>query len=166
MLDGGNWLLENQDLKGDALDAAAQKIGLGPAMRALVQFPTVVDMMCQQMDWTRQLGGAFTSDQKAVLDAMQRMRAQAAQVGNLKSTPQQKVETKTENNKTIIEVKPADPTVIYVPQYNPQVVYTTPPPAPAPAPAPHPDGEHGSGRGRGAARLRRRHRHRQLHAQR
>jgi hypothetical protein len=133
VLDAGNWLLENQTLKGNELDAAAQKVGFGPAMRALVQFPTVVDMMCQQIDWTRQLGSAYTSDQAAMLDAVQRLRAQAAQVGNLQSTPQQKVETRTENEKTVIEVKPADPQVIYVPQYNPQVVYTTPPPAPAPA---------------------------------
>ena len=133
VLDGGNWLLQNPNLKGDALDAAAEKAGLGAAMRALVQFPSVVDMMCQQLDWTRQLGSAFTSDQKGVLDAVQRLRAQAAQVGNLKSTPQQTVQTKTENQKTIIEVTPANPQIIYVPQYNPQVVYTTPPPPPAPA---------------------------------
>jgi hypothetical protein len=132
VLDAGNWLLQNQSLKGDALDAAAQKAGFGPATRALVEFPSVLDMMCQQMDWTHQLGAAFTSDQKGVLDAVQTLRAQAAQVGNLKSTPQQKVETKTENDKTIIEVQPANPQVVYVPQYDPAVVYTTPPP-PAPA---------------------------------
>lgn len=103
-------------------------------MRALLQFPTVVDMLCQQIDWTRQVGSAFSSDQKSVLDAVQRLRLQASQIGNLQSTPQQTVETKSENNQTIIEVKPADPQIVYVPQYNPQVVYTTPPPAqPAPA---------------------------------
>jgi hypothetical protein len=134
VLDGGNWLLDNQSLQADALDAAAQGAGFGAAMRALLQFPTVVDMLCQQIDWTRQVGSAFSSDQKSVLDAVQRLRLQAAQVGNLKSTPEQTVETKTENNQTIVEVKPADPQVVYVPQYNPQVVYTTPPPAqPAPA---------------------------------
>jgi hypothetical protein len=131
VLDAGNWLLENQTLTGDQLDAAAQKAGFGPATRALVQFPTVVDMMCQQIDWTRQLGSAFTSDQKSVLDAVQRLRAQAAAVGNLKSTPEQTVETKKENDKVIVEVKPADPKVVYVPQYDPQQVYTTAPPAPA-----------------------------------
>jgi hypothetical protein len=134
VLDAGNWLLENQDLTGDARDAAAEKIGFGPAMRALLQFPTVVDMMCQEMDWTRQLGSAFTSDQKAVLDAVQRLRKQAADVGNLKTSPQQTVETKTENAMTVIEVKPADPMVVYVPQYNPQVIYVQPPPPPPPAP--------------------------------
>lgn len=135
VLDGGNWLLEHQNLQGDALDAAARQAGFGAAMRALLQFPTVVDMMCQQIDWTRQVGSAFSSDQKSVLDAVQRLRSQAAQVGNLHSTPQQTVETKTESSQTIIEVKPADPQVVYVPQYNPQVVYTTPPPPPPAAPA-------------------------------
>ena len=135
VLDAGNWLLENQNLSGKALDDAAQKLGFGAAMRALLQFPTVVDMLCQEIDWTRQVGSAFSSDQKSVLDAVQRLRLQAAEVGNLKSTPEQTVETKTENNQTIVEVKPADPQVVYVPQYNPQVVYTTPPLAPAAAPA-------------------------------
>jgi hypothetical protein len=134
VLDAGNWLLQNQTLTGDALDAAAEKAGFGPATRALVQFPTVVDMMCQQIDWTRQLGSAFTSDQKSVLDAVQRLRTQAVQIGNLQSTPEQKVETKKESDKVIVEVKPADPKVVYVPQYDPQQVYTTPPPQPAPAP--------------------------------
>ena len=136
VLDAGNWLLENETLKGDQLDAAAQKAGFGPAVRALVQFPTVVDMMCQEIDWTKQLGAAFTSDQKGVLDAIQRLRAQAADVGNLQSTPQQTVEHKQDEGKEVIEVKPADPKVVYVPQYDPTIIYTTPPPSPAPAPAP------------------------------
>lgn len=129
VLDGGNWLLQNEKLTGDELDKATETAGFGPAMRALVHFPTVVDMMCQQIDWTRQVGSAFSSDQKSVLDAVQRLRAQAAEVGNLKSTPEQTVETKTDNNKVVVEVKPADPKVVYVPTYDPQGVYTTPPPA-------------------------------------
>ena len=135
VLDAGNWLLQNENLKGDQLDAAAQKAGFGAAARALVHFPTVVDMMCQEIDWTRQVGAAFTSDQKAVLDAVQRLRAQAADVGNLTSTPQQTVERKTEGGEAYVEVKPADPKVVYVPQYDPEVIYTTPPPS-APAAAP------------------------------
>ena len=92
-------------------------------------------MMCQEFDWTKQLGSAFTSDQKAVLDAVQRLREQAVDVGNLESTPQQTVETKDGGSQRVVELKPADPQVVYVPQYDPPVVYTTPPPAPAPAPA-------------------------------
>ena len=135
VLDAGNWLLQNENLTGAPLDTAAQKAGFGPAVHALVHFPTVVDMMCQEMDWTRQVGAAFTSDQKAVLDAVQRLRAQAADLGNLTSTPQQTVERKTEDGKEIVEVKPADPQVVYVPQYDPTIIYVTPP-APAPAAAP------------------------------
>jgi len=127
VLDGGNWLLQNQNLTGNDLDAAAQKVGFGPAMLALLRFPTIVDMMCQEIDWTRQLGSAFSSDQKSVLDAVQRLRKDAADVGNLKSTPQQTVSTKTESGNMYIEVKPADPKIVYVPQYDPQVVYTTTP---------------------------------------
>jgi hypothetical protein len=131
VLDAGNWLLDNQDLKGAELDAATEKLGFGPAVRSLVHFPDVVDMMCSQLDWTREVGQAFTADQRGVLDSIQRLRSQAAAVGNLKSTPQQKVEEKEESGKQVIVVEPADPKVVYVPQYNPQVVYTTPPPAPA-----------------------------------
>ena len=133
VLDAGNWLIQNQNLKGNDLDAAAQKAGFGPAMRALVQFPTVVDMMCEQIDWTKQLGSAFSSDQKSVLDAVQRLRKEAADVGNLKSTPQQTVATKSEGGNVYIEVQPAQPQIIYVPQYDAQAVYTTPPPQAAPA---------------------------------
>jgi hypothetical protein len=128
VLDAGNWLLENQNLQGDALDTAAKQAGFGPAMLALVHFPPVVDMMCQEFDWTKQLGAAFTSDQKAVLDAVQRLRAQAVEMGNLKTTPQQTVEEKTEKGVTYVEVKPADPQIVYVPQYNAQAVYTQPAP--------------------------------------
>jgi len=128
VLDAGNWLLQNEALKGNDLTTAAQKAGFGPAILALVQYPTVVDMMCQQIDWTKQLGSAFSSNQKSVLDAVQRLRKEAADVGNLKSGPQQTVATKTEGGNTYIEVKPADPKIVYVPQYDPQVVYTTPPP--------------------------------------
>jgi hypothetical protein len=131
VLDGGNWLLQHQHLSGEALDSAATSAGFGPSMRALFQFPSVVDMLCQQIDWTRQLGAAFTADQKVVLDAVQRLRAQAVAVGNLQSTPQQTVERKTEGEAVVIEVKPAVPLVVYVPQYDPQAVYAPAPAAPA-----------------------------------
>ena len=133
VLDAGNWLLDNQNLQGKELDAAAGKLGFSPAVRSLVQFPSVLDMMCSQLDWTKEVGQAYTADQRGVLDSIQRLRSQAAAVGNLKSTPQQKVEKTQDEGKEVIVVQPADPKVVYVPQYNPQVVYTTPPPPPAPA---------------------------------
>jgi hypothetical protein len=135
VMDGGNWLLQNTNLQGQPLQEAAKQAGFGPPMQALVMFPTVVDMMCQNFDWTKQLGSAFNADQGAVMASVQRLRAQAAAVGNLKSTPQQKVETQTVDKQQVIVIQPADPKVIYVPTYNPQVVYTTPPP-PAPVAGP------------------------------
>lgn len=126
VLDGGNWLLQNTNLKGTQLVDAAKKAGFGPAMLALVQFPQVVDMMCQEMDWTKQIGEAFKADQKSVLDSVQRLRQQAVQAGSLKTTPQQNVETEKQNGKQVVTVQPANPQVVYVPQYNPQQVYSAP----------------------------------------
>ncbi len=123
VLDGGNWLLENKSLDGTALDAAAKKAGFGAAMTALFHFPDVVDQMCTQLDWTRQVGAAFNADQAAVLASIQRLRAQAVQYGNLKSSPQQQVVTQQENGKQVIVIQPANPQVVYVPQYNPETVY-------------------------------------------
>jgi hypothetical protein len=78
VLDGGNWLLTNQNLKGDALTNAARKAGFSPSMQYLMSFPDVVDNMCQQLDWTRELGQAFQSDPNGILDAVQRKRTGAA----------------------------------------------------------------------------------------
>ena len=133
VLDLGNWLLQNQNLQGDAMTSAAKGAGFSPSAQYLALFPQVVDNMCQQMDWTRRLGEAFKVDQKGVMDAVQRKRTQAEQMGNLKSSPQMAVDTKkAENGESYVEIKPADPKVVYVPQYNPVTIYNTPAPA-APA---------------------------------
>ena len=133
VLDAGNWLIENQDLPGDKLDSEAGKLGLSPSVRALVQFPEVMDMMCMKMDWTTELGQAFTADQAAVLDAVQRLRMQAKDVGNLESSAQLKVETESQDGKEIVTVEPPSPEVVYVPKYDPTAVYA-PPPANIPPP--------------------------------
>src|SRR5271156_6268254 len=128
VLDGGNWLLQ-QNLKGDALTNAAKEAGFSPSMQYLMSFPQVVDNMCQQMDWTRELGQYFQTDQKGVMEAVQRKRAQAQQTGNLKSSPQMTVDTKNaENGQPYVEIQPANPQVVYVPQYNPVTIYNTPAP--------------------------------------
>ncbi len=129
VLDLGNWLIENQSIKADAAPAAAKAAGFSTSAQYLAAFPQVVDNMCQQLDWTKELGEAFKADQKGVMDAIQRKRMQAQQVGNLKSSPQMTVDTTTDNGKQVVEIKPADPQVVYVPQYNTTTVYTTPPPA-------------------------------------
>jgi hypothetical protein len=132
VLDLGNWLIQNQSLKPDAAPAAAKQAGFSASAQYLAAFPQVVDNMCQEMDWTKQLGDTYKADPKGVMDAIQRKRTQAQQQGNLQSSPQMAVDSKTDNGKQVIEIKPANPEVVYVPQYNAQTVYTTPAPA-APA---------------------------------
>ena len=128
VIDAGNWMGTNgKGLKDDALDKASKEAGFSPPMQALLHFPDVVDMMANQIDWTRQLGQAMKADQKAVLASVQRLRDQAVAAGSLKSNDKQTVETKQEGNTTVVVVQPANPQVIYVPQYDPQKVYTPPP---------------------------------------
>ncbi len=100
VLDAGNWLVANPNKKGKELDAAATAVGFTPPMMALMQFPTVVDMMCMKMDWTTELGSAFQADEPGVLAAVQRLRKQAAEMGNLKSSEQMKVTTEEQNGRT------------------------------------------------------------------
>ena len=132
VLDAGNWVLENQNLSGKALDDAATKVGFTPPVRALVNFPDTLDMMCREMDWTTQLGEAFTADQAGVLDAVQRLRRQAESVGNLQTSPQMTVDNETQDGKEVIVLKPAPSGEVYVPSYDPVAVYA---PATAVAPA-------------------------------
>jgi hypothetical protein len=127
VLDAGNWLLQNQGLKGQALDNAAAAVGFTPPIRALVQFPETVDMMCQELGWTSELGEAFVADQAGVLASVQRLRKQAVDVGNLKSSPQMKVETEEQEGQEVVVLKPAKPEVVYVPQYDPVAAYAPPP---------------------------------------
>jgi len=125
-LDG--WLKKNDKLKGTPLQDAAVKAGFDPSLVALVLFPQVVAKMAGQIAWTTLLGQAFTADRNAVLDAIQRLRHQAQNVGTLKSTPQQEVATKTTpQGQDVIVIEPANPQVVYVPQYNTEVIYTQAP---------------------------------------
>ena len=122
------WLKQNSQLQGSDRQAAAEQAGFDASFVAIVLFPDVLELMEKNMAWTEELGKAFTSDQTAVLDSVQRLRAQAQAAGSLKTTPQQEVKTETQNGQTVIVVQPANPQVVYVPVYNPQTVYTVPPP--------------------------------------
>lgn len=127
VMDGGNWLAldQNQNLKEAALDQASQKAGFTPVMQALLHYPSVVDMMCTQFDWTKQLGAAYSADPKSVLGSVQRLRAIAVDNGALKTSAQMKVSVKQDQGQDIVEVEPANPKVIYVPSYDPQRVFST-----------------------------------------
>ncbi|MGC8491662.1 MAG: DUF3300 domain-containing protein [Syntrophobacteraceae bacterium] len=113
------WIKKNSDLKGEERSAALDKIKWDLSVKALVPFPEVLSMMSEQLDWTQALGSAFLSQQKDVMDTIQNLRARALAKDNLKSSNEQKV---VDQNNTIT-IEPASPTMIYVPSYNPQVVY-------------------------------------------
>jgi len=122
------WLKTNSKLKGTQLQDAAVKAGFEASFVALTLFPQVVAKMADQIAWTRVLGQAFAADKSAVFDTIQRLRHQAQSVGTLKSTPQQDVGTKTTSSgQEVIVIEPTNPQIVYVPQYNTQVVYTQPP---------------------------------------
>jgi hypothetical protein len=128
------WLKSNSALKGTELQDAAQKAGFAAPYIALAPFPQVVQTMVEKPDWTRQLGAAFTSDEQAVYQSIQRLRAAAMALGNLKTTPQQEIVTEASSTgQTVILVQPANPQVVYVPVYNTQVVYVQQAPPPAPS---------------------------------
>jgi hypothetical protein len=122
------WLKLNAALKGTQLQDEAVKAGFEPSFVALTLFPPVVATMAQQIAWTTRLGEVFTADRSAVFNSIQKLRQQAQTVGTLKTNAQQEVQTKTtEAGQQVIVIEPANPQIIYVPQYNTQVVYTQPP---------------------------------------
>jgi hypothetical protein len=113
------WAKQNASLKGDALTAALEKQDWEPSVKSLVNFPQVLTMMSEKLDWTQKLGDAFLADQKKVLDTIQSLRAKAQASGNLQTTKEQTVIVEEK----IIKIEPANPQVVYVPTYNPTVVY-------------------------------------------
>ncbi|MGA9262561.1 MAG: DUF3300 domain-containing protein [Desulfobacterales bacterium] len=123
VVQAGRWTKANQTLKGDELTAALEKENWDPSVKSLVNFPQVLDLMNEKLDWTQKLGDAFLAQQKDVMDTVQKLREKAEAQGNLKSSEQQKVIVEKETQTIIIE--PANPQVVYVPTYNPTVVYGT-----------------------------------------
>lgn len=123
------FLVTNKALTGTELQDAARAKGFEPSLVLLAVFPKVVNFMADNPAWTKEVGEAFTSDRQAVFDSIQRLRANAMKAGTLKDTQQQNVELKTTSTGTqAIVIEPANPQVVYVPTYSPQVVYTNPPP--------------------------------------
>jgi uncharacterized membrane protein YgcG len=122
VVEAQRWLQQHPDQKGDALAKAIDPQSWDPSVKALTQFPAVLSMMDQNLSWTSSLGDAYVNGQQNVLDAVQVMRQRAQQAGNLKSTQQ---ETVTTQGQTIV-IEPANPQVVYVPEYDPWVVYGAP----------------------------------------
>jgi hypothetical protein len=122
IVEADRWVQEHPDLKGRDLANAVDQQPWDPSIKALTQFPSVLANLDKNLSWTSALGEAYVNQQEAVMDAVQVMRARAQASGNLKSTEQVKVETQ---EKTII-IEPADPEVVYVPAYDPWIVYGAP----------------------------------------
>jgi uncharacterized membrane protein YgcG len=122
IVEADRWVQANPDLKGDALAQAVDKQPWDPSVKALTAFPTVLGNMDKNISWTSSLGDAYYNQQQDVMDAVQVMRQKAQQSGNLKNTEQQTVQTQ---GSTIV-IQPAAPDVVYVPAYNPWLVYGYP----------------------------------------
>jgi hypothetical protein len=121
------WLKANTaKLKGEALTKEAAKQPWDPSVQALVAFPDALKFLDDNIQWTTELGNAFLDQQSDVMDSVQRMRKKAKDGGKLASSKEQKVEQKTVESKTVIVIEPANPEVIYVPSYQPTVVYGPP----------------------------------------
>lgn len=120
------WLEKNKNLKDKALADAVEKQSWDPSVQALAALPDVVKRLADDIQWTTDLGNAFLAQQNDVMEAVQRMRKKAEDKGNLKSTEQQKVETKVIEGDRVILIEQANPQVIYVPSYDPMYVYGAP----------------------------------------
>jgi hypothetical protein len=120
------WLEKNKGLKDKALEDAVLKQDWDPSVQGLAPMPDVVKQLYDNIKWTTDLGNAFLAQQAGVMDAVQRMRIKAKDKGTLKTTEQQKVETKVVENKTVVVIEQANPQVVYVPSYDPVVVYGAP----------------------------------------
>jgi hypothetical protein len=121
IVQAARFVQQNKDLKGEKLLAAAKDKDWEPSVKAMLEFPDVLAMMNEKLEWTEKLGDAFLSQQKDVMTSVQRLRQKAQESGNLKTTQEQKVIVEKETKVIIIE--PANPQVVYVPAYNPVVVY-------------------------------------------
>jgi hypothetical protein len=128
IVQAARWVKANPSVKGDAAVKAVSNQQWDISVKSLVAFPQILEPMNDKLDWTQKLGDAFLAQESDVLAAVQRLRGRAQQSGNLKSNEQQRVTTEPgtvagQQGQTIVKIEPANPEVIYVPAYNPTVVY-------------------------------------------
>jgi hypothetical protein len=113
------WAKANRNLRGDQLNDALDQKDWDPSVKALAPFPQVLSMMSERLEWTQRLGDAFLDQQDEVMDTVQRLRVRAQAAGNLRDTEQQRVIVQ----EGAIEIEPVQPEVVYVPVYDPTVIY-------------------------------------------
>ena len=117
------WTEANKKLKGDELKSAVDKQAWDDSVKSLVATPSILQMMNSKLDWTQKLGDAVLAQQPDVMDAIQRLRAKAQANKKLESNKQQNVTTRQVENKQVIAIEQTDPNTVYVPYYDPAVVY-------------------------------------------
>ena len=126
IVEAARWVKTNPGLEGDKLEDAMQKQNWDPSVKSLAAFPQVLAMMNEKLTWTTDLGDAFLAQQKNVMNAVQVLRQKAKTAGNLESNDQQTVKVEDQptgsQSQTII-IQPSSTKVVYVPTYNPTVVY-------------------------------------------
>jgi hypothetical protein len=122
VVEANRWLQAHSDLKGDALGQAIDPQPWDPSVKALTAFPSVLGNMDKNLSWTSSLGDAYYNQQQDVMDAVQAMRQRAQAAGNLRSTSQQTVD----DQDSTISIQPASTEVVYVPAYDPWLVYGDP----------------------------------------
>jgi uncharacterized protein DUF3300 len=122
VVEADRWVQAHPDLKGDALGQAVDQESWDPSVKALAAFPSVLGNMDKNLSWTSSLGDAYYNQQADVMDAVQVMRKRAQAAGDLKTTSQQNVNT----DGSTITVEPANPEIVYVPAYDPWLVYGDP----------------------------------------
>ena len=119
VMQAARFVQRNPGLQGEALGRSVEAQGWEPSVASLAQFPSVLTMMNDKLEWTQQLGDAFLGDAEAVMNAVQGLRAKAQAAGTLQSNDQQRVTVE----ERYIVIEPARPQVVFVPYYNPVVVY-------------------------------------------
>src|SRR5467141_679460 len=122
IVEAERWMQSHSDLKGDKLGKEVDKQNWDPSVKALAQFPSVLENMDKNLSWTSSLGEAYVNQPQDVTDAVQTLRQEARKAGHLNDNEQEKVTTQ---DKTII-IEPANPQVVYVPAYDPWLVYGAP----------------------------------------
>src|SRR5690349_1758842 len=123
VIEADRWVNENKNLKGDALKSAVDQQSWDDSVKSLAATPSVLDMMSQKLDWTQKLGDAVLAQQPDVMDAIQRLRTKAQANDKLASNQQQTVSTQQQGGRQVIVIEPTEPNTIYVPYYDPSVVY-------------------------------------------
>ena len=118
-----SWLRNNAQLTGSAREEALKTQPWDNSVKSLIEFPDALNLMGKDLAWTQKLGDAYLAQPKDLFQAVQTLRAKAQGANNLKSGPQQTVSTENQDGQKIIVIQPTNPQVVYVPAYNPYLVY-------------------------------------------